>query len=312
MKALLLAALCSLGTFVSRAGDDPADSTKWIMEELRKIDSIESSLHYKTGTVVLQNGMATLNIVKGYKFLEAKEARYILEDVWGNMKGQTALGMILPENASASMADYAFIVEYEDIGYVKDEDADKIDYDEMLATMKEEGKQANIERQKAGLSSMNLVGWATKPYYDKDRKLLYWAKEFSVSGEEENTLNYDIRILGRKGVLTLQAVSSMSQFDSVDKNINNILAMVSFNKGNQYADFDSNVDDVAAWTIGGLVAGKLLAKVGILALVLKNIKLVILGIAALGGGIWKFITGRRKRKEEEAFYQPKVEEPEQV
>jgi uncharacterized membrane-anchored protein len=47
----------------------------------------------------------------------------------------------------------------------------------------------------------------------------------------------------------------MSQFDSVDKNIENILAMVSFNKGNQYADFDSNVDDVAAWTIGGLVAG---------------------------------------------------------
>jgi uncharacterized membrane-anchored protein len=313
MKAFMLSLLCSLGFLGSRAGDDPADSTKWIMEELRKIDSIESSLHYKTGTVVLENGLATINIAKGYKFLEAKEARYILEDVWGNMKGQTALGMILPENSSASMADYAFIVEYDPIGDVIDEDADKIDYEELLASMKEESKQANIERTKAGLESMDLVGWATKPYYDKEKKLLYWAKEYAVSGAEENTLNYDIRVLGRKGVLTLQAISQMSQFDSVDKNINNILAMVSFNKGNQYADFDSNVDDVAAWTIGGLVAGKILAKAGILALILKNIKLVILGVAALGGGIWKFVTGRRKRKEEEeTFYQQKVEEPEQV
>jgi hypothetical protein len=35
------------------------------MEELRKIDSIESSLHYKTGTIVLENGLATINIAKG-------------------------------------------------------------------------------------------------------------------------------------------------------------------------------------------------------------------------------------------------------
>src|SRR5688572_24804728 len=165
MKAFMLAILCSLSFLGSRAGGDPADSTKWIMEELRKIDSIESTLHYKTGTIVLENGLATINIAKGFKFLEAKEARYILEDVWGNMKGQTALGMILPENSSASMADYAFIVEYEALGYVKDEDADKINYDELLAEMKEESKQASIERKKAGLESMDLVGWATKPYY---------------------------------------------------------------------------------------------------------------------------------------------------
>jgi uncharacterized membrane-anchored protein len=312
MKALKLALLCMITSISVFAGDDPADSTQWIMAELKKIDSIESTLHYKTGKVVLENGIATINIAPGYKFLEAKEARYILEDVWGNMKGQTALGMILPENATASMADFAFIVEYEAIGYVKDDDADKIDYDEMLNTLKEEGKQANIEREKAGLQAMNIVGWAAKPHYDKERKLLYWAKEFTVAGEEENTLNYDIRVLGRKGVLTLQAVSSMSQLDSVNKNIDNILAMVSFNKGHQYGEFDSNVDEVAAWTIGGLVAGKLLAKVGFLALILKNIKLVILAIAAAGGGIWRFITGRKKKQEEEVYYQTQPQEPEQV
>ncbi|HET7898798.1 MAG TPA: hypothetical protein VFL47_14035, partial [Flavisolibacter sp.] len=50
----------------------------------------------------------------------------------------------------------------------------------------------------------------------------------------------------------------------------------------------------------GLVAGKLLAKAGIIALILKNIKLIFLAIAGFGSGIWRFFTGKRK-KQEEAF-----------
>jgi hypothetical protein len=46
-----------------------------------------------------------------------------------------------------------------------------------------------------------------------------------------------------------------------------------------------------------------LAKAGFFALVLKNIKLVILGVVAVGGFLWRFITGRRK-KEEEFQYAP--------
>jgi uncharacterized membrane-anchored protein len=90
----------------------------------------------------------------------------------------------------------------------------------------------------------------------------------------------------------------MEQLDSVNKNLNNVLSMVSFNKGNTYSDFDSKTDNIAAWTIGGLVAGKILAKVGFFALILKNIKLIGLAIVAFGGAAWRFITGRRKKEEE--------------
>lgn len=262
------------------------------------LDSIESKLNYKTGTITLENGLATINIKPGYKFLDAADTRYVLEDLWGNLKGQTAMGMILPADAQASVADYAFIVEYSAMGYVKDSDADEINYDDLLKQLKEDSQKDNEERRKAGLATMDLVGWATKPSYDKERKILYWAKEFKVQDSEENTLNYDIRILGRKGVLVLQAVSGISQLDSVKQNSSNILSMVSFNSGHRYQDFDSKVDDVAAWTIGGLVAGKVLAKAGILALLLKNIKLVILALAGLGGGIWRFIKGKKKDAEE--------------
>ena len=268
------------------------------MAAMAKIDSLEAKLHYKTGTVVLENGVATINIAPGFKFLDAADTKYVVEDLWGNLKGQNPLGMILPADSRATIADYAFLVEYEAMGYVKDEDADDINYDDLLKNMKEETLKSNEERRKAGIPAMYLIDWAAKPHYDKQRKLLYWAKEFRVDSNEENTLNYDIRILGRKGVLVLQAVSGMSQLDSVNKNIDNILGMVSFNKGSRYEDFDSKVDNVAAWTIGGLVAGKLLAKAGILALVLKNIKLIILAIVGFGGAIWRRITGQKKKQQD--------------
>jgi uncharacterized membrane-anchored protein len=76
-----------------------------------------------------------------------------------------------------------------------------------------------------------------------------------------------------------------------------VLSMVEFSNGNRYADFNSNTDKVAAWTIGGLVAGKVLAKVGFFALFLKYIKLIIIAVGGGAAAVWRFITGRRKKEE---------------
>ncbi|HEU4471519.1 MAG TPA: DUF2167 domain-containing protein [Flavisolibacter sp.] len=296
MKSLLLALGCCLA--LPALAGSPGDSASLIAAQIKLIDSIESSLHYKTGQVTIGDGLATIKVAPGFKFLGASESKYIIEDVWGNLKGQNPLGMIVPANSGASYADYAFIVEYEEIGHVKDDDADKINYDDLMKTMKEESAEANKQRSLQGIAAMNIVGWAAKPYYDKERKLLYWAKEFAVEGADENTLNYDIRVLGRKGVLVLTAVSGISQLDSVSTSINPILSMVSFNKGNQYSDFDSNTDEIAAWTIGGLVAGKVLAKAGFFVIILKYLKFILLGLAAVGGAVWRFFKGRRKEAED--------------
>ncbi len=84
-------------------------------------------------------------------------------------------------------------------GYVKDTDADDINYDDLLKDLKEGQKKANLERKKLGYGDMNIVGWASKPFYDKQNKVLHWAKELSSSrSNEDNTLNYDIRVLGTK------------------------------------------------------------------------------------------------------------------
>lgn len=295
MKVLLSIVSCFLASF--SFANDPADSFQIATEEWKKIDSIESTLNYKTGTFVLGDGIATLKVPLGFKFLEADEAKHVIEDLWGNLAGQAPLGMIFPESSSATITDYAFIIEFQPLGYVKDEDADEINYDDLLKQMQEEGKTANEERRKQGLTEMNLLGWAAKPHYDKQKKILYWAKEFNVEGYDEHTLNYDVRILGRKGVLVLQAVSGMSALDSVNQNIANILSMVSFNEGNRYSNFDSKTDNVAAWTIGSLVAGKVLAKAGFFAFVLKFLKFILLGLVAAGGAIFNFFKRKKKNPE---------------
>ena len=56
-----------------------------------------------------------------------------------------------------------------------------------------------------------------------------------------------------------------------------------------------DVDEVAAWTIGGLVAGKILVKAGLLAGLLKFWKLIAIGLVGASTFIWKFIRGKKRR-----------------
>ena len=296
------------GLFMATAifAKDNDDSTKLVMDMLKRMDSIESALHYKTGKLSLAGGAVSINIPEQFKFLESADAKYVVEDLWGNPPStDPPLGLLMPVSSNVTMAGgYTFIVSFQDMGYVKDDDAAKINYDDLLKEMKKSNVEENEERKKLNLTQLNLVGWAAKPYYDKDRKILHWAKEYGIAGEEVNTLNHDVRVLGRKGVLVLQAVSTMDELDSVNAHINDVLAMVNFTEGNRYSDFDSSTDNVAAWTIGGLVAGKVLAKAGLFAVILKFLKFIIAGVVLAGGAIWRFISGRRKKKEEEMQYQP--------
>ena len=264
-----------------------------------RLDSIEKTLQYEQGDIKLQSGNAKLNVPQGYKFINAKQSQYLLEDVWQNLPDASVMGMIVSDSfhINSLTNSWVFIVTYDGMGYVKDDDADDINYDDLLADLKEGQKLANLERGKLGYSELNIVGWASKPFYDKENKVLHWAKELTISGSENNTLNYDVRVLGRKGVLSLNAIAGMDQLEEVKKNIPAILKMATFETGNTYAEFNPDVDEVAAWTIGGLVAGKILVKAGLLAGLLKFWKLIMIGLAAAGSFVWKFI--RRKQQEPE-------------
>jgi uncharacterized membrane-anchored protein len=150
-------------------------------------------------------------------------------------------------------------MEYSEDGYVKDNDAGKINYDDLLKQMQKGIAEGNKTRQEHGYPAITLVGWAAPPHYDAATHKLYWAKQLKFGGESQDTLNYSIRMLGRKGVLELNAVSGIDQFAEIDRQTPQILGMVDFKEGSRYADFDPKVDKVATYGLATLVAGGALA-----------------------------------------------------
>lgn len=250
----------------------------------------EASLTWQQGDVSVGDDLATLALGEDLRFVGPEDAGRLLQ-AWGNPPGEPPLGMIFPASLSP-FADEAWgvVVTYEEEGHVDDEDAADIDYAELLEEMQSDTKERNKERAEAGFGTVDLIGWAEPPHYDASSKKLYWAKDLDF-GEGEHTLNYAVRILGRKGVLELNAVASMSQLPMIRGEMTKVMERVDFQTGNRYADFDPDLDEVAAYGIGALIAGKAAAKVGLfkglIALLVASKKLLIMGgiavIAAIKG-----------------------------
>jgi uncharacterized membrane-anchored protein len=257
-------------------------------------DNIEKSMKYESGKISLTEGDGTLNIPKGFKFLNAAQTQSVLTNLWGNPEDKSVLGALVPDGKGVTHSNsWMFIVTYQGDGYVKDDDADDIDYDDLLKTMKEDTQVTNEERKKGGYPEVQLVGWASKPYYDSNLKVLHWAKELKFGKDEVNTLNYDLRVLGRKGMYNISAVANMGELAEVKASIPGIVKSVEFNDGNKYLDFDADTDTVAAWTIGGLVAGKVLAKVGFFAILAKFGKIIVVSLIAGFAAVKKFLFGKK-------------------
>ena len=249
------------------------------------VDSIQHTLSYQTGHLTLPGGIGELTVPAGYRYLDSAQSRRVLTKYWHNPNG-TSLGMLFPKDRGPlDDNSWAYVIEYDEMGYVKDDDANDIDYADLLADMQKDVAEENPEREKAGYEAVYLMGWGANPYYDKDQHALHWAKVLRFGSSPDSTLNYNVRLLGRKGVLVLNAVASPEQLTEIRASIPALLANVSFAKGQQYTDYNAGIDEVAAYTIGGLVAGKVLAKVGFFAIILKFWKL---GLLALGG-VWAAI-----------------------
>src|SRR6476620_9963503 len=132
----------------------PGDSSEiYLANYLKLADSLNSTLKYQTGKIALEGGHASLNVPQGFKYLNKDQSKYVITELWGNPESSASemIGMIFPENSGPlDDSSYAFIVTYSAIGYVKDDDANKIDYDDLLKNIQKEEKAENVQRMKAG------------------------------------------------------------------------------------------------------------------------------------------------------------------
>jgi len=263
-------------------------------------EEIDALFQWQSGEIALGGGIARLVLPPEYRYLDPAQAKTVLERVWGNPPSELTLGMIFPVDKPIVSDDgWGVVLRFEECGYVSDEDAHEIDYAELLADIQSATHDENAEREKAGFGTLEIVGWAAHPSYDGAQHKLLWAKELQFSDAPVRTLNYDLRVLGRKGVLSMNAIAAMQELAVVEQGMNALSAAVQFAEGNRYEDFDSSLDEVAAFGIGGLIAGQLALKAGLfkglLALLIAGKKLVIVACAGIGA----FFVKRFKRKKAE-------------
>lgn len=287
-----------LGLLAAATGAHAQDTS----QQAQAQRAIVSSFQWRDGQVAVDEAKAQLQLNENFRYLGATDARKVLEQLWGNPPDDSVLGMIVPKGRGVlDDTGWAVVVTYSDEGYVSDEDAAKIDYDDLLKELKDADKEDNAARKEAGYPAIELVGWAEPPHYDAASKKLYWAKELQGEGSEHRTVNYDIRVLGRKGYLSLNAVARMDELPEVKAGMQQLLPMVEFDTGSRYADYDSSTDKVAAYGLAALIGGGIAAKAGLFAklgVLLLGLKKLLIPLVLVVGAFFKKILGFFGRKKE--------------
>ncbi|WP_456025182.1 DUF2167 domain-containing protein [Pseudomonas capeferrum] len=283
-RVLIAAAALSLSALPVFAAPAPASAEASAPAETA--EHFLASLKQNTGTVTLPSGIATLKLNDEFYYLDPADTERLLTDGWGNPPGFKTLGMIVPKAVSPlSERGWGVIVSYKADGHVSDEDAAKIDYAELLKQMQEEDEEDNQQRQKQGYAGLHLLGWAEPPHYDDATHKMYWARELKADDAQQTTLNYSIRVLGREGVLELNAVAAMADLSTIKQEMPKVLAFTNFTDGNLYTDFNPKTDKLATYGLAALVAGGIAAKAGLFAKIgiflLAAKKFLVVGVVAL-------------------------------
>lgn len=218
---------------------------------------------------------ATIQIPEGYLYT-GKEGTVKLMEYYGNLISGLELGYVAPENLS-----WFAVFEFEESGYVKDDDKDKLDADEIMEQMKSNQKAANERLSAQGLPTLELLGWHTPPFYNPDTNNLEWAIRLRGAGGAE-TINYKTKLLGRRGVMDVVLVCDESQLATVVPEYQKLLTGYSYTSEESYAAFVKG-DKVAEYGLAGLIVGGGLlaaAKSGLLVKLWKPIALGFLAVVA--------------------------------
>jgi len=241
-----------------------------------------------------------LAVSERHAFLPKEQAKQALE-ANGSFHNENVLGLVA---AASHSGEWFVVLRFEKEGYVKDDE--QVDADDLLKSLREGNEEANKERQQKGFPALRLDGWSDPPHYDKALHQLVWA--LIVSDAEGRSVNYNTRILGRHGFVSLNLVTDPSKLDGFRPEAKTLLAGTAFQQGARYEDFDSSKDKVAEYGLAGLIAAGAglgaakLIKIGLIAKFWKVIvvafiagkKFIVLALVGLGAWLKKAL-GQRNR-----------------
>jgi len=298
LRQLLAAVLLCATTLPAIAASTPASAPTASEQPQQTAEQWLATLKPQHGNITLPSGIASLQLNNAFYYLSPDDTERLLTEGWGNPPGFKTLGMIIP-TAVNPLADngWGVIISYKNDGHISDDDAAKIDYADLLEQMKADDEEDNKARREQGYAGLTLLGWAEPPSYDQATHKMYWARELKAEAADQTTLNYSIRVLGREGVLELNAVAAMADLQTIKQETPKILAFTNFTDGNRYADYDAKTDKLAPYGLAALVAGGIAAKAGLFAKIgvalLAFKKFIVLGLVAIAGFFGKLF--KRKR-----------------
>jgi len=250
--------------------------------EARKLPRIEGP------TNATLAGVAEIAVPAGYIFLDGKTTRAMMESAGEPVNGNEA-GFLSPTNRG-----WAVYFQYENSGYVKDDEKDKLDAAKLLKAIKKGNDAGNEYRKEHGNPPLDIVGWEQEPKYDAVTHNLTWAIRATCQGEQ--IVNYNTRLLGRKGVMEVVLVCDPAELQGYLPAFNGVLAGYKYSTGESYAEYKPG-DKVAKYGLGALVLGGAAvgaAKLGLFAWIAvffkKAGKLVIVAIVAVAAAFKKLFS----------------------
>lgn len=235
--------------------------------------------------------VAQVNVPEGFRFTDAKGARTLMELMQNPTSGQE-VGALLPEEG-----DWFVLFEFDSIGYVKDDEKDSIDADELLASIRRGTEAANKERAERGWATVHVVGWQQPPRYDAVTHNLVWA--IRGQSEQDFIVNQSTRLLGRHGVMSVDLIVDPADLEQVLPQFNRLIDGFTFTAGNRYAEFRAG-DKIASYGLTALIAGGVGAAAVKSGLLAKFWKVIVFGFLALLGAIRSFLRRLFGRGRQEA------------
>jgi uncharacterized membrane-anchored protein len=263
------------------AAAEPAEPETETQKQFKSIQWTQGPAKVNIG------GHADLQVPAGYAYTGASGSQKLME-LMHNPTSGTELGILTDKDLEMFV-----LFEFDDIGYVKDADKEKLDADDILKSIKEGNENANEARKEKGWPPITITGWHTPPFYNHETNNLEWC----IQGESQGhtIVNYNTRILGRQGVMSANLMVDPDKLNETLPQVKKVLTGYTFVEGKRYSQYVSG-DKIAKYGLSALVVGGavgLAAKTGLLAklgvLLAKGAKLIIVGLVALGAGIKKML-----------------------